>query len=95
MTKPDMLTAGSAARLLWLDVLEGRSNPLVHGYFCTRHPDDDERASLSTVAEVRAREKDFFATTAPWSSATHKDRFGMQNLITKLSKLLIHTINNT
>ncbi|EED79004.1 predicted protein [Postia placenta Mad-698-R] len=55
LTKPDTLPPGSVKlRELWLEVLEGRSvsNHLVHGYFCTRQPDDAERAGDLSVEQV-------------------------------------------
>ncbi|KAJ6623842.1 hypothetical protein B0H10DRAFT_2186906 [Mycena sp. CBHHK59/15] len=32
------------SRALWLDVIEGRQHKLLHGYYCTWQPDDEERA---------------------------------------------------
>ncbi|KAG6862119.1 hypothetical protein C0995_005931 [Termitomyces sp. Mi166 len=96
MTKPDMLTSGSTkARELWLDIIEGRRHPLVHGYYCTRQPDDAERANNITSEGARAAESKFFSTTAPWSTSKHKDRFGTIHLISSLSKLLVGIINDT
>ncbi|KAF5376650.1 hypothetical protein D9615_007811 [Tricholomella constricta] len=96
MTKPDMLTAGATkARDIWLDIIEGRRHPLVHGYYCTRQPDDAQRASNITVNEARAAEAGFFASTHPWSVSPRKDRFGTIHLVSSLSKLLVGIINET
>ncbi|KAJ7223681.1 P-loop containing nucleoside triphosphate hydrolase protein [Mycena haematopus] len=94
LTKPDILSTGSNMRNQWLDVIEGRKHPLNHGYFCTRQPDDDERSKKITVAQARRAETDFFASTAPWSTTTHKERFGTENLVATLSTLLIQIIND-
>ncbi|KAF8162470.1 P-loop containing nucleoside triphosphate hydrolase protein [Mycena galopus ATCC 62051] len=94
LTKPDMLSTGSNVRNLWLDVIEGRKHPLMHGYFCTRQPDDDERGRNITANQARLAETDFFTTTAPWSTATQKDRFGTDNLVATLSTLLVQIIND-
>ncbi|KAK0196875.1 P-loop containing nucleoside triphosphate hydrolase protein [Armillaria mellea] len=96
LTKPDMLTVGSTKALdLWLDVIEGRRHPLAHGYYCTRQPDDKDREESITPEQARAKEKLFFETTPPWSKCTQQKRFGTNNLIDTLSRLLIQVINET
>ncbi|KAJ7731892.1 P-loop containing nucleoside triphosphate hydrolase protein [Mycena metata] len=94
LTKPDMLSVGSKVRDLWLDVIEGRNHILMHGYFCTRQPDDDERAKNITPAQARRTETTFFAETAPWSKTKHKERFGTENLVSSLSTILVQIIND-
>jgi hypothetical protein len=96
MTKPDMLSAGSTkARELWLDVIEGRRHVLSHGYYCTRQPDDAERSESISTAEARQNEKYFFENTPPWSTSNYQQRLGTQNLISRLSELLVQIINNS
>ncbi|KAG6918467.1 hypothetical protein DXG01_014094 [Tephrocybe rancida] len=96
MTKPDMLTAGSTrAREMWLEIIEGREHPLVHGYYCTRQPDDAQRAENITPNEARAAEAAFFSETDPWSNSTYENRFGTVHLIASLSQLLVGIINDT
>ncbi|KAJ7629835.1 P-loop containing nucleoside triphosphate hydrolase protein [Mycena rosella] len=94
LTKPDMLSSGSKVRDLWLDVIEGRKHQLLHGYYCTRQPDDDERSRNITPAQARRAEGHFFATTTPWSTSTYKERFGTDNLVSTLSTLLVQIIND-
>ncbi|KZT07896.1 uncharacterized protein LAESUDRAFT_811749 [Laetiporus sulphureus 93-53] len=96
LTKPDTLAVGSTKlREAWLELIEGRSdtNRLVHGYFCTRQPDDAERAAGITHAQARIAETEFFSSTPPWSSSSHQHRFGTANLVSTLSNLLIKYIN--
>ncbi|KAG6863142.1 hypothetical protein C0991_007944 [Blastosporella zonata] len=96
ITKPDMLTAGSTkAREIWLDIIEGRRHPLVHGYYCTRQPDDAERAADISPEEARAAESAFFSNTPPWSTSTLKNHFGTVHLVASLSQLLVGIINDT
>ncbi|KAK7044850.1 P-loop containing nucleoside triphosphate hydrolase protein [Favolaschia claudopus] len=96
LTKPDMLTEGSNMRELWLDVIEGRSkHQLLHGYFCTRQPDDAERRKNITVREARSAENEFFSQTLPWSGTAQKHRFGTENLVSTLSTLLVSIINDS
>lgn len=94
LTKPDMLSASSInARNMWLDILEGRTHPLKHGYYCTRQPDDLEREAGITTAEARATEVAFFSQNPPWSNSLHRQRLGIGNLVKTLSNLLIQIIN--
>ncbi|RDB17526.1 Interferon-induced GTP-binding protein Mx2 [Hypsizygus marmoreus] len=96
VTKPDMLTTGSTKALnLWLDVIEGRRHALSHGYYCTRQPDDAQRAADITPAQARASEAEFFSRTSPWSTSVYKERFGTNQLISTLSRLLVGIINDT
>jgi len=89
LTKPDMLSSGSCkARTQWLHVLEGRRHQTIHGYYCTRHPDDMDRTAKITFRKAREAEKEFFENTQPWCKSIHKERFGTDNLVIALSKLL-------
>ncbi|KAJ3998695.1 P-loop containing nucleoside triphosphate hydrolase protein [Lentinula boryana] len=95
LTKPDMLTTGSTkVARLWLDVLEDRRHPLRHGYYCTRQPDDDERSAGIAQKQAREAEEKFFKTTVPWCQSTSPTRFGTQNLVCTLSRLLVQVIND-
>ncbi|KAE9397408.1 hypothetical protein BT96DRAFT_75815 [Gymnopus androsaceus JB14] len=96
LTKPDMLTTGSKkVTQNWLDVLEGRRHTLMHGYYCTRQPDDDERTSDITLAKAREVEELFFKQTSPWSKSTTPGRLGAENLVVALSRLLINVIQES
>ena len=96
LTKPDTLTVGAVkSKENWLAILEGRRHQTTHGYFCTRQPDDDERTRGITSAEARAAEKTFFATTSPWSSSKHRQRFGTENLVENSALLLSKVIDET
>ena len=96
MTKPDTIPPGaSKSRDLWLKVIEGQRHVTKLGYYCTRQPDDDERARNITSAQARIAEKEFFAKTAPWSTSSSKDRFGTDNLIASMSKLLAMIIDDS
>lgn len=95
MTKPDMLPSGAIQALnLWLDVIEGRRHPLTHGYYCTRQPDDSQRAAMITSSQARLAETEFFKKTMPWAGSVNRERFGTDNLIATLSGLLIQIIND-
>ncbi|OJT11810.1 Interferon-induced GTP-binding protein Mx [Trametes pubescens] len=96
LTKPDTITTGSTkAREMWLQVIEGHKHALLHGYYCTRQPDDDERARKISNAAARDAEAAFFKSTHPWSTSQHQHRFGTQNLVQSISKLLTQIIRES
>ncbi|KAH9854523.1 P-loop containing nucleoside triphosphate hydrolase protein [Lenzites betulinus] len=96
LTKPDTITTGSTkAREMWLQVIEGHKHALLHGYYCTRQPDDDERARKISNADARVAEASFFKNTHPWSASQHQHRFGTQNLVQSISKLLTQIIRES
>ena len=87
-----MTTAQQQKR--WLDVIEGRAHQLKHGYYCTKQPDEDQRARGITATQARAAEADFFLQTLPWVRSAHQTRFGTQNLVSNLSQLLAKIISD-
>ncbi|KAI0039468.1 hypothetical protein FA95DRAFT_1504134 [Auriscalpium vulgare] len=95
LTKPDVVSKGSRARALWLEVIEGRKRPLLHGYYCTRQPDDDERERGIDAAGARKAEMAYFETTAPWNKSSARSQFGINNLASTLSPLLAQIIRDT
>lgn len=96
MTKPDTLPPGATkSRGLWLDVIEGRRHVTKLGYYCTRQPDDEERGRNITTSQARVAEKEFFSKNAPWATSTSQDRFGTDNLVASLSKLLAKIIDDS
>ncbi|KIJ68612.1 hypothetical protein HYDPIDRAFT_106826 [Hydnomerulius pinastri MD-312] len=96
LTKPDILVSGSTAALgLWMDVIEGQRHHLDLGYYCTRQPDDAERARGCTSAQAREAEDVFFGSTKPWCNSLHPDRFGTGNLIKALNTHLVRMIEST
>ena len=91
LTKPDLVTTAQKKEG-WLDVIEGRAFRLKHGYYCTRQPDEDDRAKGMTLADARGAEADFFLKTLPWTTSPHQTRFGTQNMVTSLSRQLSKVI---
>ena len=73
----------------------GYKHPLHHGYFCTRQPDDEERANGITTSEARRIETDFFANSDPWSTCPRQERLGTDNLISTLSSCLVQMFVDT
>jgi hypothetical protein len=96
LTKPDTLTKGAiSSRQKWKDVLQDRSHKLNLGYYCVRLPDDEERTRNISHSEMQRIATELFDTTAPWNDVEARDRFGISNLVSNLSKLLIGLIENT
>ena len=94
LTKADALPPGSRARDNWLEVIEGRKKVLTHGYFCTRQPDDAEREQGVDHPTARANELAFFEKNEPWAKSTHKNHFGIRNLVRKIGPLLQRVIKD-
>ncbi|KAJ7207815.1 P-loop containing nucleoside triphosphate hydrolase protein [Mycena pura] len=95
LTKPDNLGEGAlGSRQTWLDILEGRRHPLTHGYYCVRLPDDAERKRRVSRADSERRAAEFFDSTQPWRGVTDRSRFGVDNLATFLSQLLVQRIES-
>ncbi|KAG5640430.1 hypothetical protein DXG03_008696 [Asterophora parasitica] len=93
LTKPDALTKGAVGnRQKWRDVIEGKSHPLKHGYYCVRLPDDDERKRNLSRAESQKIAADFFEAIAPWNAIADRNRFGVPNFVANISELLVKLI---
>ncbi|KAJ7841840.1 P-loop containing nucleoside triphosphate hydrolase protein [Mycena leptocephala] len=93
LTKPDILGPGATgSRQKWKDILEGKDHQLRHGYYCVRLPDDDERSRGISRAESERRAAEYFDSTQPWRDITDRSRFGVPNLATFLSELLVARI---
>ncbi|KAF8198265.1 P-loop containing nucleoside triphosphate hydrolase protein [Mycena galopus ATCC 62051] len=95
LTKPDILGPGATgSRQKWKDILEGRDQPLKHGYHCVRLPDDAERSRAISRAESERFAAEYFDSNQPWQDIADRSRFGVPNLATFLSKLLIDRIES-
>ena len=95
LTKPDTLAEGSIkSRNQWLDVLEGRRHPLLHGYYCTRQPDDRERSCGISPTAARDEEAEFFRNTTPWATS-FQNRLGTPTLVQNVSKVLTQIIQTS
>lgn len=96
LTKPDALGEGAIkARNQWLDILEGRRHPLLHGYYCTRQPDDRERSWGISSAAARDEEAKFFRTAEPWATSSFQNRLATPILVKNVSKVLTHIIQTS
>lgn len=92
LTKPDRLTAGDIGKQEQLRALfdgEASSHSLQKGYYCVRLPNDRERQSGLTRAQVQEKERGFFRTTAPWKDLKSARRLGVPNLVRDISHLLM------
>ncbi|PPR06273.1 hypothetical protein CVT24_000892 [Panaeolus cyanescens] len=95
LTKPDSLSSGATgSRNEWRSIIEGYKHKTQHGYFCVRLPDDEDRNSGKTHAEMETIAKDFFESQSPWSDmqAEFGWRFGVKNLVKYISPLLMKMI---
>ena len=93
LTKPDNLRSGDLGALArWVDVLQGKSNKLTHGYYCVRLPDDAERSRNITRAEAERIEHEFFETRDPWKELANRRRLGIPQFVSELSSLFMSLI---
>ena len=88
LTKPDRIPPGEEER--WLNIIRNDEKPLENGWFCVKQPDSRALAEGITWEEARAKERDYFAFTAPWSSLDYsqQQQLGTANLTERLSSLL-------
>ena len=94
MTKPDTLTQGATgSRMKWKRIMEGQEHPLKHGYYCVRLPDDEQRERKISPAELSRTAEEYFNGTSPWNSMD-RARFGIPNLVSDISRLLVNLIEN-
>ena len=75
-----------------MGIIEGNQHPLKHGYYCVRLPDDDERARNISRTESSKLAAEFFNSTPPWNTITSHNRFGVNNLVSDLSLILVGLI---
>lgn len=97
LTKPDTLQADEEFAGGWVDILEGKSHRLAHGYYITKQPAHNELAQNLPFDEARRREKAYFDTHPTWSSRNDaiRKRMGTFQLAGNLSKLLSNLIDQT
>uniref|UniRef100_A0A0W0FIH9 Uncharacterized protein n=1 Tax=Moniliophthora roreri TaxID=221103 RepID=A0A0W0FIH9_MONRR len=96
LTKPDRLGAGDIGLKASLQAaLEGGGDhPLKNGYYCIRLPDDAERQETLGRDELSARADKFFKEAEPWSDVANRSVFGVENLVSSVSKLLVKIIES-
>ncbi|THH10649.1 hypothetical protein EW146_g8308 [Bondarzewia mesenterica] len=93
LTKPDNLKEGDVgARQRWVDVIEGQSHRLTHGYYCVRLPDDAQRQSRISRSDAERLATDFFNQHSPWKDVSDRRRLGITNFVIDLSRLLMGLI---
>jgi hypothetical protein len=74
-----------------MEILKGNQHRLKHGYYCLRLPDDDERARNISPAELLKVSTDLF-DSSPWNTITSRNCFGVNNLVSYLSLILVGLI---
>lgn len=97
LTKPDTLQADEEIGGGWVDVLEGKTHRLAHGYYITKQPAHQELTQNLPFDEARKREKAYFDDHSVWSNRSDavRERMGTPRLARNLSKLLSDLIDKT
>lgn len=62
--------------------------------YCVRLPDDDECSRGILRAESERRAAEYFDSTQPWRDILDRNRFGVPNLATFFSGLLVARIES-
>ncbi|GAA5832477.1 hypothetical protein JCM5353_003251 [Sporobolomyces roseus] len=88
LTKADTLQEGEHQK--WLQILLGQKHKLSNGYFATRLPGTADLGKNLTFEAARDAERNFFTSTAPWStiSSDVRRRLGIPLLTAYLSEKL-------
>ena len=84
LTKPDM-AGGDAESEIWLNVINGKSHKLQHGYFMVRLPKDETEMQLSPT---KARETEMNYLNGRWKglgAGVDPNRMGIEKLSAELS----------
>lgn len=87
LTKADTVMEGEYET--WLNILNGKSHQLHHGYYATRLPSPKEMNQ--TGEEARKKEVNFFQSRQPWCNVD-KNRVGIGKLTEALSVRLSQMI---
>ncbi|KAK1227834.1 hypothetical protein PQX77_009147 [Marasmius sp. AFHP31] len=92
LTKPDSVGLGdTGAQKRWKKILDGEDSKLKHGYYCVRLPNDEDRKMDSQAFLTKVED---CYNSPPWSDVASRDVFGVQNLVSSLSKLLVDLIES-
>ncbi|KAG8879139.1 hypothetical protein FRB97_001919 [Tulasnella sp. 331] len=88
LTKVDRIEHGSEQK--WVDLLHGKENALINGWFCVKQPDPKQLRDNISWEDAKATEKAFFDRTSPWMQLQprFRRRLGSPGLAEKLSGIL-------
>ncbi|EKM53567.1 uncharacterized protein PHACADRAFT_197992 [Phanerochaete carnosa HHB-10118-sp] len=88
LTKPDRISAGDQEN--WLRFIRNDYKPLENGWFSVKQPDTIALQEGITWEEARAKEREYFSFTPPWSTLeySYQQQLGTANLTERLSSLL-------
>ena len=93
LTKIDTIEEGCHSK--WIEVLNGNTHFLNHGYFAVRNPSKSELDAKISFAEARDLEQQCFKEY-PWNECTvDSSKYGINHLKTYLSKILSELINKS
>ncbi|KIO06579.1 hypothetical protein M404DRAFT_138011 [Pisolithus tinctorius Marx 270] len=92
LTKPDRIPRGEEES--WIRLIRNEVEPLDNNWYCVKQPSSHDISQGINWVGARNMERDFFATTKPWSSLdSHLHRFlGTSRLTERLSAILAELI---
>ncbi|KAH9485775.1 Interferon-induced GTP-binding protein Mx2 [Psilocybe cubensis] len=88
LTKPDRIPTGEESN--WIPFIRNEKEPLENGWFCVKQPSSHELKQITTWADVRQKENEFFSAAAPWNEldALYQKHLRTVNLVNRLSSVL-------
>lgn len=88
LTKPDRIPRGDEES--WLPLIRNEQETLENNWYCVKQPSSQDLKQGMTWAQARARENEFFASTAPWSTLDpmYQKYLRTTNLVDRLSTIL-------
>ncbi|KAI6010933.1 P-loop containing nucleoside triphosphate hydrolase protein [Pisolithus orientalis] len=92
LTKPDRIPRGEEES--WIRLIRNEVEPLDNNWYCVKQPSSHEISQGINWVGARNMERDFFATTKPWSGLdSHLHQFlGTSRLTERLSAILAELI---
>lgn len=93
LTKPDRIPLGEESS--WLAFIRNEKEPLENNWYCVKQPSSNDIKLGITWEEARAKEREFFSMTYPWSEldAMYQKYLKTVNLVDRLSAILSDLIS--
>lgn len=93
LTKPDLIGPGSESEAL--DIVLNKKKPLRLGYIMVKNASQLELNQGASADELHKREMSFFENHSVFAEHVHKKLFGVDNLVSSLTTLLVARIRQS
>jgi len=94
LTKPDRCQ--DAANEKWAKYIDGKIEPLHHGWFCVKQYDTQSGHAQPTLSRARDEEVHYFDKSDVWRALSReaRKRLGTVKLVQRLEEILSELISN-